>query len=125
MVKGYQMPNKRILVVDDEPLALVSLAAFLQEAGYETVTAPNGELAIQHQKKRPFDVCIVDIRMPGIDGVETILALAEIAPDSRFIVYTGSPQFTLPSVLEKVGLTEQYIVQKPVLDMGIFLTLLG
>ncbi len=66
-----------------------------------------------------------EIQPPILNGVETILALAEIAPDSRFIVYTGSPQFTLPSVLEKVGLSEHQIVQKPVLDMGIFLTLLG
>jgi CheY-like chemotaxis protein len=118
------MPTRRILIVDDERLTRVSLADFLQEAGYETTTTGDGESALQLQQEWPFDVCIVDIRMPDMDGVETILALHRAAPGSRFIVYTGSPQFTLPPVLKKIGLSERYIVRKPVLDMNIFVALI-
>ena len=118
------MPTKRVLVVDDEPLARVSLADFLDDEGYETATASDGESAIQLHRKQPFDVCIVDIRMPTVGGVDVILTLHQITPSSRFIVYTGSPQFVLPPVLEKIGLSERDIVRKPVMDMDVFIPLI-
>ena len=114
----------RILVVDDERLARISLADFLQETGYDTATAGDGESAIQLQQERPFDVCILDIRMPGMDGADVILALYQIEPRSRFIVYTGSPQFTLTPALETIGISEQHIVRKPVSDLNTFTTLI-
>lgn len=118
------MPTKRVLVVDDEHLARVSLADFLDDEGYETATASDGESAIQLHRKQPFDVCIVDIRMPTVGGVDVILTLHQITPSSRFIVYTGSPQFVLPPVLEKIGLSERDIVRKPVMDMDVFIPLI-
>lgn len=118
------MTTRRILIVDDERLARISLADFLQDVGYDTATAGDGESAIRMQQDRSFDVCIVDIRMPGQDGVETILALRRIAPDSRFIIFTGSPQFVLPLVLKEIGLSERDVVRKPVLDMNTFIALI-
>ena len=113
-----------MLVVDDEHLARVSLADVLDDEGYETATASDGESAIQLHRKQPFDVCIVDIRMPTVGGVDVILTLHQITPSSRFIVYTGSPQFVLPPVLEKIGLSERDIVRKPVMDMDVFIPLI-
>lgn len=114
------MTCTRVLIVDDEPLARTSLADFLQEMGYTAVMAEGGETAIRLQQEQAFDVCIVDIRMPGIGGVETLLALHHIAPQSRYLVYTGSPQFVLPPVLENIGITELDVICKPLLDMGVF-----
>jgi two-component system OmpR family response regulator len=116
--------TKRILIVDDERLTRLSLADFLQESGYETATAADADTALAQQQEHPFDVCIVDIRMPGLDGTEIILRLYRLATHSIFIVYTGSPQFTLPSTLEKLGVSERQIVRKPVGDMNIFITLI-
>jgi YesN/AraC family two-component response regulator len=113
-----------VLIVDEERLTRVSLADFLDSEGYETATAGNGESAIQLHQKQPFDVCIVDIRMPTMGGVDVILALHQITPSSRFIVYTGSPQFVLPPVLEEIGLSERDIVCKPVMDMGVFIPMI-
>lgn len=118
------MSTRRILVVDDERLTRISLADFLQEAGYETVSTGDGESAIRLQEKQPFDVCIVDIRLPGIDGVETILSLHRIEPQTRFIVYTGSPQFALSPALKKIGLSRNQVVRKPVFDMNVFIRLI-
>lgn len=114
------MSTKRILVVDDEQLTRMSLADFLQEIGYETKSAGDGNTALKLQKRQPFNVCIVDIRMPGMDGIETISALHQVDPHSQFIIYTGSPQFTLPHRLQQIGLSENNIVRKPVTDMHIF-----
>lgn len=118
------MSIKRILIVDDEHLTRISLAGFLHDAGYETAAASNGESAIQLQREQPFDLCIVDIRMPGIDGVETILRMNRIASNSRFIICTGSPQFTLTPALKEINMSERHIVRKPILDMNIFVTLI-
>ncbi len=116
------MATKRILIVDDERLTRISLADFLQEAGYETTTAEDGESAVRLHQAFPFDLCIVDIRLPGMNGVETILALHRIAPDTDFIIYTGSPQFILSPALQKTGLSEADVVRKPVYDMDIFVS---
>jgi DNA-binding NtrC family response regulator len=124
MERGHDLPTKRVLIVDDERLTRVSLADFLQDMGYETAVASDGESAAQLQQERPFDVCIVDIRMPTMGGVEVILTLHRIASSSRFIVYTGSPQFMLPPALEEIGLMECDIVRKPVLDMEVFAALI-
>ena len=69
-------------------------------------------------------MCIVDIRIPGLDGIDTIAALHKTSPHSRYIIYTGSPQFVLTPSLEKTGITDDYVVRKPVPDMGIFITLI-
>ena len=118
------MAVKTILVIDDEYLTRISLADFLEEAGHNTTAVGDGKTAVQYQQEHPFDVCIVDIRIPGMDGIDTIAALHQISPHSRYIVYTGSPQFILTPTLEKAGLTDDYVVRKPVPDMGLFLTLI-
>ncbi len=110
----------RVLIVDDEPLTRTSLADFLQEMGYTVVMAEGGEIAIHLQQEQAFDVCIVDIRMPGMSGVETLLALHRITPQSRYLVYTGSPQFVLSPALENIGITESDVIRKPLPDMSIF-----
>ena len=118
------MAPKRILIIDDERLTRISLADFLEEMGYDTATASDGEAGLQLYREHPFDICIVDIRMPNLDGVETIRALHRIAPTCHFIVYTGSPRFTLPPALEQLGITEHHIIRKPVIDMNIFVELI-
>jgi len=113
-----------ILVVDDEPLTRLSLADFLAESGYEVSTADCGQAAIALQQQNSFDICIVDLRMPGMDGIETIQALHRLTPSSQFIIYTGSPHFTLPPTLQKLGMTDAQIVHKPLVDLDAFLSLI-
>ncbi len=114
---------KRVLIVDDERLTGIALADYLGEEGFSPIVVENGPAALKAQERQPFDVCIVDIRMPGMDGVEAILALHDIAPASRFIICTGSPQFVLPAALKEIGLTSQMVVTKPILDMEVFVAL--
>ena len=118
------MTRKRILIIDDERLTRISLADFLEESGYDTTVAVDGESAIQLHRFHKFDVCIVDIRMPGMDGVEVIQVLHQIASESIYIICTGSPQFVVPPILEKLGIKQQHVVFKPILDMQIFVPLI-
>jgi CheY-like chemotaxis protein len=118
------MPGERVLVIEDEFLTRVSLVAFLEEMGYDVAGAESGMEAIDLQRNECYDLCIVDIRMPDMDGTETIMALHKLDPKTRYIVYTGSPQFSLASKLEELGLSSADVVRKPVMDMQIFVRMI-
>jgi len=118
------MSVRRVLIVEDERLARLSLRDYLWESGYDVDAADSGAAALDMQQERGFDTFIVDIRMPDMDGVETILALHKLAPTARYIVYTGSPHFRLPPELLDLGLSERDVVRKPVLDMKVFIDLI-
>ena len=79
----------RVLVVDDEPSIRSQLEESLQEAGYETRGAADGseaaELALQHS----FDLCLSDIRMPTMGGIELLKRLGETSPETMFILMTA------------------------------------
>ncbi|HEV3229107.1 MAG TPA: response regulator transcription factor [Solirubrobacteraceae bacterium] len=67
----------RVLVVDDEPQILRALRVILASAGYEAVTAQTGEEALDQAAVRPPAAAIIDLVLPGIDGVEVSRALRE------------------------------------------------
>lgn len=114
----------QILIVDDELMTRMTLAGYLRDYGYTVKAVSSAREAIQYQQITPYEICIVDIRMPGIDGVETIRQLHTIEKTTRYIIYTGSPQFKLPPNLRATGLREEHIVHKPILDMGVFVELI-
>ena len=61
---------KKILVVDDDELVLIALEALLSPSGYEVTTAINGDDALEKLNKKKFDLMILDILMPGMNGFE-------------------------------------------------------
>jgi len=64
------MANECILVVDDDPEVIASLARYLRSAGYTTVSAPDGETALQEVSKTRPAVVISDVLMPGLNGFQ-------------------------------------------------------
>lgn len=78
--------NKRILVVDDEPLSVTGVIDFLQEAGYNTQYVSNGKQAWEVLNKNPnaFDAVIVDHVMPGLGGI-TLLDMIKKSPHLKEI----------------------------------------
>ena len=69
------MTAARILVVDDDPTFRMTTAALLEADGYTVDTAPDGQQAVERLKDRQFDLLLVDLRMPGIDGISLVEAL--------------------------------------------------
>lgn len=69
---------KRILVIDDEELLIRTFVKLLQKEGYDVLIAKRGSDALEIAEEASFDLIICDIRMPGIDGVETIKKLREV-----------------------------------------------
>lgn len=63
---------KKILVIDDEELIIRSLKKLLEKEGFAVFVAKNGQDAVVMAEEESFDLLIADIRMPGINGVETV-----------------------------------------------------
>lgn len=81
--------SKTILAVDDDALMRRSLAVSLGQAGYNVETAANGEEAIQNVRRKAPDLVLLDVGLPGIDGMETLRALRQDAPNLLVIFVTG------------------------------------
>jgi two-component system NtrC family response regulator len=82
-------PTVRILLVDDEETLLEYLSKRLLKMGHTVKATFSGEQAIEVAKGEHFDVAVVDLKMPGIDGVETQKRLRDIQPFLQCIVLTG------------------------------------
>ncbi|MBN2003888.1 MAG: response regulator transcription factor [Anaerolineae bacterium] len=78
-----------ILVVDDEPGIRYFLAETLVEAGYQVVLADSGEAALEQAASRNFDLALMDLRLPGMGGLEVLAALCRLSPDTTVIVLTA------------------------------------
>ncbi len=82
-------PTIRVLLVDDEENLIEFLSKRLLKQGFTVKAAGSGEEAVKVAKGQHFDVAVVDLKMPGIDGVETQKQLKEIQPFLQCIVLTG------------------------------------
>lgn len=78
-----------ILVVDDEPVARQSLSEILRLEGYSVNSVPNGQAAVEYVRTHPVDLMVVDLRMPGMDGLEVIQVVNQVAPDTEVILLTA------------------------------------
>ncbi|MBU4264253.1 MAG: response regulator [Proteobacteria bacterium] len=81
--------NPRLLLVDDEEMFLEYLSKRLIRQKYDVTTCLNGEDAIEKIKGSDFDVAIIDVIMPGIDGIETLQEIKRIKPLTEAIILTG------------------------------------
>jgi DNA-binding response OmpR family regulator len=88
----------RILVVDDEQFIRFLLAEQLAQEGYEVSTAASGEEAVAMLQKATFDLMLLDLKMPGMDGIEVMRAARDIAPETVVIMLTAHA--TLDSAIE-------------------------
>ena len=78
-----------ILVVDDEPSIVQSLSGLLSDEGFEVTSAANGYEALQHIENEAPDLILLDIWMPGIDGIETLKEIKKNNPQIQVIMITG------------------------------------
>lgn len=81
--------KSNILVVDDEPVARQSLTDILKLEGYLVNSAPNGQAAVEHIRTHPVDLMIVDLKMPGMDGLEVVQVVNQASPDTEVILLTA------------------------------------
>ena len=111
----------RILVVDDERLLRVSLTDYLEDCGFPVRAAASAEDGLEQLRQDTAELCIVDMRLPGMNGNEFILQAHAHDPRTRYIIFTGSVDYCLPEAVRKLGLTLDNVLFKPLTDMSVLL----
>lgn len=107
------MKHGRILIVDDEPLILQSLAGVLQDEDYQTATVSSGEECIEELRRRNYDLVLLDVWLPGMDGLETLSRIQEIPFDDRPITVIISGHGSIDTAVRATKLGAYDFIEKP------------
>jgi DNA-binding response OmpR family regulator len=105
------MKENSVLIVDDEKNIRLTLSQALEALEVETDTATNGEEALAKLKEKGFGLILLDLKMPGMDGMEVLRRVREIRPDIRVIIITAYG--TIESAVEAMKLGAVDFIQKP------------
>ena len=81
--------NDRIMVVDDDPAMRFTLQEILMDEGHEVISAEDGYQAIQRATEGSIYLIFMDIKMPGINGVEAFIEIKRILPNCTVVMMTG------------------------------------
>jgi len=104
--------SARILVVDDDESIRKVLATILEEKGYVVDTAENGKEAIEKSHANFYNLALIDIRLPDMEGIKLLTAMKETTPKMVKIIITGYP--ALNNAIEAVNKGADGYVLKPV-----------
>lgn len=104
--------NTRVLLVDDEEEFITTLAARLETRNLNVTTATRGQDAVDLTDRQDFDVIILDVSMPGMDGIETLRRIKEKHPEAEIIMLTGHG--TIQTTVEAMKLGAEDYIEKPV-----------
>ncbi|MFH2131454.1 MAG: response regulator [bacterium] len=110
----------KILIIDDEPFIRESLAGFLEDCDYFVSSADSAEQAMDQLRKTPFDIAIVDLRLPGMNGDVFIQDVSRLLPQIRFLIHTGSVDYRLSAELLEIGVRPEHVFYKPQHELALF-----
>jgi two-component system, NtrC family, nitrogen regulation response regulator NtrX len=102
---------KSILIVDDEESIRESLKGILDDEGFKTYFARDGEEAIGRVREENPDLVLLDIWMPGMDGIETLRRIRELSPDQLIIMMSGHG--TIETAVKATKLGAHDFIEKP------------
>src|SRR5438552_14021450 len=101
----------RVLFADDEKSLQEFMRSELPRLGHEVTVCPDGRAALKALEKSTFDAAILDIRMPGMTGIEVLEQLKQVSPDTETIMMTGHA--SMETAIEAVRLGAFDYVTKP------------
>lgn len=107
----------RIMIVDDEPNIRLMSRTTLEGDGYEVIEAGDGETAVDLSRRSPVDLIFLDIRMPLLDGLETLRHLREIGDDTPVVIVTAYG--SVPDAVEAMKLGAIDFLSKPLMPGAI------
>lgn len=109
-VKGLDK-NAKILIVDDDENIRKVLVAILQDEGYTVDSVGTAKKGIEATKRKFYNMALIDIRLPDMEGTELLTQLKETTPRMRKIIITGYP--TLQNAIDAVNRRADAYVMKP------------
>jgi PAS domain S-box-containing protein len=117
------MKATTILIIDDEKAVRKSLAAYLDDCGYRTLTAGNGREGMQIFEREQVDLVLVDLRMPEVDGLEVLARVRGASPRTPTIVVSGTG--VIEDVVDALHQGAWDFVLKPIEDFSVLAHAVG
>lgn len=112
------MPLKpRVLIVDDEEAFRSALGKRLAVRGLEVNTVGSGKEALEELRNKPYDVILLDVKMPGMSGIEALAEIKKINPLLEVIILTGHASVDVAVEIAKLGGYEYLIKPCPLEDL--------
>jgi DNA-binding NtrC family response regulator len=105
------MKGSKILLVDDEIVFTTNMSRLLVNRGYQVTAVNSGDAAVQELEKDDFDVVVLDLKMPGMDGIETLKEIKKLDLFTQTLILTGHG--SIDSALEAVRLGAYDYLTKP------------
>lgn len=112
-----------VLVVDDEPHMCNVLRRILKKEGYNVITAPDGVAALRLTKQKTPDLILLDLMMPGIDGMEVCRRVREFSGTTRIIYFTAKVELTDTFKFEQLQSGADACIVKPAASKQILSTI--
>ena len=105
------MKGSRILLVDDETVFTDNMTRLLTTRGYSVTSVDSGEAAIQILGEKDFDVIVLDLKMPGMDGITTLKEISKLGLFAQTLILTGHG--SIDTALEAIKLGAYDYLTKP------------
>jgi DNA-binding NtrC family response regulator len=106
------MKDARILLVDDEVVFANNMSKLLTRRGYQVKAVNSGDEALRALMDNPFDVMVLDLKMPGMDGIATLQEMRKLGLFTEILILTGHG--SIDTALEAIQLGAYDYVTKPV-----------
>jgi len=106
-----------ILVVDDEHEFLELMNNRMQKRGFTVSVAPTGEKALEMVEKEAFDAMVLDVKMPGIDGIEVLRRVKQMRPELPVLLLTGHASIEAAMTGVETGAVDYLLKPVPINDL--------
>jgi DNA-binding response OmpR family regulator len=105
------MDKGRILVIDDEEIVQVSCKRTLVPEGYTVDVAASGKEGLELFEKSKYDLVLIDLKMPGMDGIEVLVNIKRQRPEQNVMIMTGYD--TVEHIVESISSGAAHYLEKP------------
>jgi len=105
------MPGSRVLLVDDETIFTKNMSKLLKNRGYQVAAVNSGDGAIRELEQNHFDVIVLDLKMPGMDGIATLKEIMKLGLFTETLILTGHG--SIDTALEAMKLGAYDYLTKP------------
>jgi len=105
------MPGSRVLLVDDETIFTKNMSKLLKNRGYQVTAVNSGDSAIRELEHDHFDVIVLDLKMPGMDGITTLKEVMKLGLFTETLILTGHG--SIDTALEAMKLGAYDYLTKP------------
>ncbi len=110
-----------ILLIDDEEAIRFTLESILEDEGYNIFNASNATEGLTISSEENIHLAIIDLHIPDMSGEDLILKIHDKKPEIKIIIHTGDMDYLIPQKLANLGLNQNQILTKPILDMDILI----